>query len=290
MESKGIRHARIVASVIVALLVLGLMAPLAAAAKKTDPPSGNGGLGDPSADSTVPQIPPRAKVFAVRAWIERAIALRLNALHRADAKSSGWSALTASDRSAFLDVISADSAGLSSLASSVRSDTTVTQLQGVIGAMITEYRVFDVLVPQVTAARRLDSSATTVAGLAKTEFQIAAAVTTASALGESKAILRLYAALVTEVSSAESLVALNHAAVVNLVPASFSRSAAVFVSAQSAMATIRGDVNAAKSDIEKIAVLLRERLNSPTLSAPDIPKTKSPVTGVTLPSVSSLPA
>ena len=123
--------ARRFAIVALVLVVLGLSAPIAAAAHRR----ANGvGLGNPSADANAPQIPAQANVKAVRAWIERAISVRLVALREFHAAATARSALTTSDRSLIVAQIATDRAGLDALAKSVPADTTVPQLQDAIDA------------------------------------------------------------------------------------------------------------------------------------------------------------
>lgn len=257
-------------AIVVALVAFVLAAPLGAAAPRPHRHAGSqgGGLGNPSSDSTAPQIPPGATVPAVRAWIERAISLRLAALRGADAAAVARAALTANDRSLLVALISTDRSGLDTLAAGVRSDVGTTQLQDAIDTMITVYRVFSVVVPQVQVAIEIDANDVVVARLARTEAEISAAVTTASALGNPRATERAYSALVSSVQAASGLLQSAHSAVLGAVPLAYPGSAQVFASAQTAIASARTDISAARSDIEEIAQLLRKRLGTTTLTIP----------------------
>ena len=224
--------ARRFAIVALVLVVLGLSAPVAAAAHR----GANGiGLGNPSADANAPQIPAQANVKAVRAWIERAISVRLVALREFHAAATARSALTTSDRSLIVAQIATDRAGLDALAKSVPVDTTVPQLQDAIDLVITNYRVFTVVVPQVEMAIRLDAFEAGVARQAQIEAKISAAVATANTLGDPGETQRTYAALVSEEQTANGLLQSAHSAVLTLVPSSYPQAAQTFASAQQAI-------------------------------------------------------
>ncbi|MGB9112004.1 MAG: hypothetical protein WCF24_04670 [Acidimicrobiales bacterium] len=252
------RFARLFA--VAALVSIFLTATIAAAAPHRRPVGQ--GLGDPSADSTVPQIAPGQKAAKVRAWIEHAISIRLVALRGANAAATSRSALTANDWSLFGAQIATDRAGLVTLANGVRTDSTLTQLQGAITAMITEYRVFSVVVPQVQTTIHIDGYQATMDSLEHTEVEISAAVTTASALGDPHAVQQAYSALVHVVQSGVSALLSAHASVVSLTPSSFPQAAQTFQSAEATLATVRSDVQTAHGDIDEIVQLLRKRLGS----------------------------
>ncbi len=249
-----------------ALVSIFLGAPIAAAAPHLRPIGQ--GLGDPSADSTVPQIAPGQKASKVRAWIEYAISVRLVALRGANAAVTTRSALTANDSSLFGPQITADRAGLAALAKSVRTESTLSQLQGAITVMITEYRVFSVVVPQVQTVIHIDGYEATMASLERTEAEISAAVSTASALGDPHAAQQAYAALVRVVQSGISALLSTHASVVSLTPSTYPLAVPTFQSAQVTLATVRSDIQTAHADIEEIVRLLRKRLGSTIFTVP----------------------
>jgi hypothetical protein len=223
-----------------------------------------------------------------QAWIERAIALRLSALSAADSVASTRSALTAPDRAALSSTIATDRAGLGAIALSVRSEGNVAQLQGAADSIITSYRVLSILLPQVHATVGLDASEAELAKLARTEAEIAAAVTTASALGDSATLQRFYEALVSAVSSARSLFQAAHSAIVALVPSSYPSAAQVFASARRAIVTVRSDITSAEADIYEIAKLLRDRIGTPTIPGAPSTSTAGPGSSVSVPSLPTL--
>jgi hypothetical protein len=250
---------RVAVAALVVLVMIGLAAPTATAESNPLRRASQGsGLGSPWVDSTVPQILPGAKVAVVRAWIEHAIAIRLHALRGADAAATAKAALTASDRSAEVAEISLERSGLGALETGVRSDANLTQLQAAIGAMITDYRVFTVVVPQVNTMIELDASETDVVRLTRTEAEISAAVTTASALGNEKAAQHYYSLLVTELQAANGLLQSTHSSVLSTLPSSYPGAVQTLASAQGSVSSVRADIGAARSDIEIIAQLLRK--------------------------------
>jgi hypothetical protein len=251
---------RVAVAALVLLVMLGATAPVATAGANTLRPASQGsGLGSPWGDSTAPQILPGAKVAVVRAWTEHAIAIRLRALRGADSAATAKGALTASDRSVVVAEISTERSGLNALETSVRSDNDLTQLQSAIDAMITDYRVFTVVVPQVNVMIELDASEPDVARLTRTEAEISAAVTTASALGNEKAAQRYYSSLVAELQSARGLLQSTRSAVLSAVPSSYPGAAQTLASAAGSVSLVRADIGAARSDIEIIAQLLRKK-------------------------------
>jgi hypothetical protein len=268
VSSRGGRSARLAAVLVVALLTLAVVAPVAGASRSPRTSAPGGGLGSPLSDSTAPQIPVNARVVVVRSWVERAISLRLLALSSAHAQATAPGALTAADRSVILGVIAADRSGLRSLALSVRSEGAVAGLQTSIDSVIDNFRVYSVLVPQVDTAIAVDAVSLDVRHIARSESEIAAAVATASALGDSGAINQVLSALVSVLTEAKNLLATTHSAVMTLGPPSFPQSAEVFVAANQALISIRADVITAETDIQKIAKLLRNKFHESTLGSP----------------------
>jgi hypothetical protein len=150
----------------------------------------------------------------------------------------------------------------------VRSDTGSAQLQGAIDSLITDYRVFSVVVPQVDETINLDAYEVVVSQLERTELEISAAVTTASALGDSGAAQRTYSALVSELQLANGVLQSAHSAILATLPLAYPGAAQTFTTAQNAITSAHADVSAARSDIEAIARLLRKRLGTTTLTLP----------------------
>lgn len=270
MVRRPARFSRSLAVALVALVAYGFAAPIAAAsAHHSGFLRGQGsGLGNPSLDSTAPQIPAGANVGIVRAWIERAIALRLLALRSADSAALARAALTSTDRSLLLAQIFNDQKGLGALATGVRSETSTTELQYSIDSMITDYRVFSVVVPQVKVTIDVDAYEAAVVQLMGTEAEISAAVTTAGALGNSNAAQRYYSALVAEVQAAGSLLQTAHTALVSTIPLPYPGAMQVISSAHGAVSSARADIRAARADIEVIVRLLRKRLGTKALTIP----------------------
>jgi hypothetical protein len=128
--------------------------------------------------------------------------------------------------------------------------------------------VLSVVVPQVDVTIKLDGSATEVARLTRTEADISAAVATASALGNARAIRRDYSVLVADLQSANNLLQTARSALLSAVPLSYPAAIQIFSSATTSVSSVHADISAARADIEAIAQLLRKRLGVTTLTLP----------------------
>lgn len=265
MVRQGIRATRVAAPLVVALIALASLAPLVSAAKR--PPNGGGGFPDPSVDSVAPVFSPHLDISAVRDWVESAIQIRLLTLRLLRAQIATAPSLNAADRATFIALIQTDRSDLNALEVSVRSDNKIGQLQHAIESTITGYRIFTVVSPQIRTLISVDSVEARAMKLASSEAQIAAAVATANALGNAKAVQAAYSALVSAVSSAQTFLQNAHTTVTALVATLYTQAAQVLASANTSIASAQADLRSARDDIFDIAALLRKKLSASGLGA-----------------------
>ena len=178
-----------------------------------------------------------------------AIQRRLNEIYRLTALVNGAKHLTSADRSALLSKLSSDRSGLQSLDTKIQGDTDGTTLKADLTSIVTAYRIYVLVAPQVhlvVASDRVAAFVTlgdTIAG------KIQAAIDAAK--GKGKDVKAAQAALndmkkqLADASSAIAGVASN---VIALTPSGYPGNRSVLISARSSILTARAHLLKARAD------------------------------------------
>jgi hypothetical protein len=239
-------------SVLVVLaLVLGAAGASGAAA------GGSGGLPSPTADIGAPVFPSTVSVAQVRAWLTRAISVRLKALSLAALSVSVARNLTAADHAALSAIITTDESGLTGLSGGLASETTLSELTETADAMVTDYRVFSLFVPQLRGVIVDERALAKAEQLAALEPSIETAITTEQRIGAGAvAAQRIYQELVVLLGAVETSMGNSVAALLALTPPNFAHAPSTFAASATALAGAITQLGAARVDVRRIAKIL----------------------------------
>jgi len=246
------RVAALVGAGLVAIVLLFGSAGISQAAS-----GGPGGLPNPAADGAAPVIPAGIPVAKVQRWLLRALTERLDALSAASGAVAAARNLTTPDRAALAAVITSDQSGLASLSTSVASETSLTELRGSAAAMVVNFRVFALVVPEVRAVIGNARVLAKAVALTALEPSIQTAITTERNNGRGTvAAQRVYEKLVAELSGIESSLEGASASLLALTPQNAASAQATFAAAASTATVARGQLGAARMELREIVRIL----------------------------------
>ncbi len=246
---------RVAVSVGACLVAFGLLFGSAGISQVA--PGGPGGLPSPAADGAAPVIPAGVPVIQVQRWLAKALTERLDALSAVSAAVAAARNLTAQDRAALSAVITADQSGLASLSASVASETSLTELRETAAAMVVNFRVFALVVPEVRSVIGNDRVLAEAVALTALEPSIQTAITTERNNGRGAVTAqRVYQKLVAELSGIESSLAGTSASLLALTPQDAALAQATFAKATSAVTAASAQLVAARMELREIVRIL----------------------------------
>ncbi len=190
-----------------------------------------------------------ARMTYLKARGHLAIERRLNEITRLTALVNGATHLTSPDRSALLSKLSSDSSGLQALDTKIQGDTDGTTLHNDLVSIVTGYRIYVLVAPQVhivVASDRIDALVSLGNSIAA---RIQAKIDAAKAAGKDvtkaqKALNDMKKQLV-DAASAISGVA---AEVIALTPSGYPGNRSTLLSARSSILTARAHLVTARAD------------------------------------------
>lgn len=233
-----------------ALMVFALLSGAAGATGPT-------GLPNPKADNAAPVFPTGVSAARVHVWMARALSVRLEALTVVSAAVSASRYLTTADRAALDSVVAADDSGLAGLSAALAGDVSIPQLQTAADAMVLDYRVFSLLVPEVRAVIATDHELNKVVALTALEPSIQTAITTERQAGHrTGAAEKRYVKLVALLGGMETTLGNSSTAVLAVTPATYSSAPATLAASASELVTASTQLAAAHTDVHDIVKLL----------------------------------
>jgi len=246
---------RMAAAVGASLVAFGLLIGSAGISQAAS--GGPGGLPNPAADGAAPVIPAGIPVARVQRWLSRALTERLDALSAASAAVAAARNLTTQDRAALDAVITSDQSGLASLSTSVASETSLTGLRASAAAMVVNFRVFALVVPEVRAVIGNARVLAKAGALTALEPSIQTAITTERNNGRrAVAAQRVYEKLVAELSGIESSLEGTSASLLALTLQDAASAQATFAAAASAATVAGGQLVEARRELREIVRIL----------------------------------
>lgn len=211
--------------------------------------------GSTSTPATSPVTP-----TALKQRCEKAISRRLSFLGNLQSRVSGATVLTAEHRSALLGIIAGDQSGLGALAATIQAEASLSQLRHDCREIVTGYRVYVLLGPQVhltIAADRVDFVDEKVQGL---YGRVNAALKRCSAgSAECQAAEQAFQDLQSKVRQSKQAVAGVAAEVLRLTPAGYPGNASVVDTARTSVEAAHSALEGAWHDIMIIRQALRPR-------------------------------
>jgi hypothetical protein len=233
------------------------------------------------AAGTTPTSPASALTpSTIKQHCEAAISRRLTSLSDLQNRVGGASVLTAAHRSALLGIIGSDRSGLSALEAKIAADTSASQLRADCQDIVTGYRVYVLVVPQVhltIAADRVDFVDDKIQGLhGKLEVALQGC---SAGPAECQAAEQAFDDLQSKVRQSNQAVAGVAAEVLGLTPAGYPGNAAVLDAARTSVQNAHTALEDARHDITIIRQALR-----PSAAATPEPATPTPTPAAVTPS------
>lgn len=218
---------------------------------------GVGALPSIYGDATPPVFASATPLPEVARWVAQALSVRAAKLDQLSTRVAGTKALASSTRAALSGVIASDQAGMAELSTTSSGATSLVVLDGVAASMITNYRVFAVVVPVVQLSIEATSQTKATSALVALEPAIEAAITTDHQGGKSVARVRtVYRQLTIELAMVASIDTAETAAVDALRPASYPGSTGVLTTATMSLASASTRLVVARADLRRIVKLL----------------------------------
>jgi len=201
-----------------------------------------------------------ATVETLRAFGDCEIGRRLTTLHQLGGAVDAAVGLTSADAANLSSKISADVDGLTGLRATIDAQTRVAPLKSALVQVVTGYRVYEVLVPQVRLVVAADGELALAPHFDQLATTLAGRLPAAQAKGkDTTAAQASIDAMNTAVAHAVTLATPMPAKLLALTPASYASGAAtsVFKTARTALTAARDELKAAAQDARDALTDLR---------------------------------
>lgn len=185
---------------------------------------------------------------------------RFSTLDRLTTAVDGAKALTSSDRTALLSIISQTRDGLTGLKSTIDSDTTVAQLRADLPRIATDYRVYLLVVPQVHLTRAADAGLAATNRLTQLSTKLQSWIDREQAAGKDvTAAQAALDAMKQQTALAAAQVKPVPGQVLPLRPADWNDGTArpILGAARDALKSARNEIQAARNDAQACVAALR---------------------------------
>jgi hypothetical protein len=245
---------------LVAGLALGGTLALAATGVAFANPSLNGPAGKGVCATQARAANASPTLDSLKAFGDCEIARRLTTLTNLTSRVSGSKVLTASDKTALSNEISATVSGLNSLKATIDADTTLTALRADVAKIATEFRVYVLVGPQVNLVNAADGVLAAQARLGQVGTDLSARIAKAQAAGKDVgAAQTALDAMNGKVSAAVSLATGLPGQLLPLTPASYNAGTAgpILKDARSKLGQARLDLRAAVANARACRAALR---------------------------------
>jgi hypothetical protein len=161
--------------------------------------------------------------------------------------------LTTSDKSSLSTEISTETASLKSLQTKLNAETTIAAATTDDANVITEYRVYVLVVPKVYIVITADDQQAAQAALTKFASSAQSLIATAQKAGKNVTILQSELSdLNSHLSAAQSISSAMESGVINLQPTDYNSDHSIFVGDYTKLQTAQNDNEAATSDANEI--------------------------------------
>jgi hypothetical protein len=214
-----------------------------------------------SAATTTPAPSPSAAqqqtLAGIKARAAEAIANRETTLEDLTTAVNGTKDLTSSDRSALLALFQGDEGGLTTLGQTIAADTTIKAAIADAQKIVTDYRVYVLVVPQTHGVRVADTVTSVSATLTGIEPKLQQAIDQASLTADQRqAATEALTDMTSRVTAAQSSVATVSSTLLALTPAGYPANQPQLSAALKSDESARDDLKAARHDVEVIETIL----------------------------------
>ncbi|HJT38131.1 MAG TPA: hypothetical protein VJ818_06875 [Actinomycetota bacterium] len=191
----------------------------------------------------------QARMTYLKARGHLAIEARLNELQRLTALVNGATHLTASNRSSLLTKLSSDTSGLQALDSKIQADTDATTLRSDLVSIVTAYRIYVLVAPQVHLVVASDRIAAFVSLGDTIADKIQTKIDAAKSSGKDvKAAQAALDDMRKQLSQASAAIAGLAPSVIALTPSGYPGNRSVLLNARSSILSVRAHLVLARTD------------------------------------------
>jgi hypothetical protein len=205
----------------------------------------------------VPATAAAARLAAVQGRCVAAIDARLGQLRGLTAAITAAPNLTTGHQASLTDILSASTSGLTTLKTTIKADTDLATLQGHCQDIVTGFRIYALVTPQVHLVIAADDLTSAADRLSQLADRIAQAITAAKAKGldttQAEAAL---AEMRSEVAAGKAAASGIVGNVLGLTPADYNANPKVLAPSRAALASARGHLrNAAQDGAQAVKAL-----------------------------------
>ncbi len=209
------------------------------------------------------------RLSTLKARGDAEITRRLTNLNSALSAVQFTTTLTSSDKSALVSQIQTEISGLSALKTKLDADTTLAEARTDVQSIVTDYRVYALMLPKARLAAAFDRLATVNAKLTTLETQLQTAIGSARSAGRD--VTGMQASLSDMQAKITAITALSSDQVAELIalqPSDYNTDHTVLVGYRTTLATGQTDAKAAVADATSIIQSLSANTSpSPSPSA-----------------------
>jgi hypothetical protein len=185
------------------------------------------------------------------------IGRRLATLGTLDSKIASATKLSANDAATLKNTVSTDTSSLTNLKTQLDADTTVTAAATDAQSIITGYRVYALVVPQVNLVKTADDQQIAEGKLTSLSTKLAARITAEQQKGTSVTSLQASLNDLNAKVAASTLISANiESTVITLVPSDYNTNHAVLSGDRNQLQTAQADIKAAIADGKSIVAQL----------------------------------
>jgi hypothetical protein len=185
------------------------------------------------------------------------ISRRLATLGTLSSKINSATKLSSADAATLKNTVSSDTTALTALKTQLDSDTTVTAATSDAQSIITGYRVYALVVPQVNIVKTADDQQVAEGKLSALSTKLSARITAAQQKGTNVTSLQASLSdLNSKTSAAQSISSPIETDVIALVPSDYNSNHAVLSGDRTQLQTAQSDIKAAIADSQSIIAQL----------------------------------
>lgn len=237
--------------VVAALALTGLLASgveASASAQDTTP----SWPPDVTADTVVPVIPSSVSVTDASTWLENALTARAKLLTNLQQQVDSSKDVTNALQSTLDSLLTTDGNGIAALQVTAANATDLPTLQTAASAMVTNFRVYSLVQPEVTDLLQAETQLADAHKLEDLETSLEAAIAadqSTKAAGQLNTLKASYSRLLTKVDTEDNAIVSN---LVSLSPSAFASGVNALSSVSVSLTTSQGELNQARKVLKSI--------------------------------------
>ena len=189
---------------------------------------------------------------------DQEITRRLNSLNSLSGKISAATRLSASDKSTLSDEVATEISGLTALKTKLDAETTVSGAAADVSSMVSEYRVYALVVPKVMLVKTADDQQVVETKLSALATKLGSRISAAQASGKNVTTVQAELSdMQSKTAAAQTISASIEASVILLQPSDYDSNHAILSGDAAQLKTAHSDNEAAATDAKNIVTALK---------------------------------